>query len=249
MKGKVIEKPSGFAGNTGVLPAFSGTRRRDARVPMSFAIKSRFFKFAVALVFAACLIQTAGADTIGLEVDVNNISGNSGEYVFTIQSDWDWTITAISIYFDYGLYKGLEYTSGLPDGWEVTYTDPYENMGPEYPGELRLYYNDSKIGLTKDDEPLVFSVSFYWLGIEITDDYSALISIKDNPFEITAYNPMSVDDSEKVFVVVNGEHIFTELAPVPEPQTFVLLGAGLVGLAAYCRRNRLRNAKRQANAD
>lgn len=197
----------------------------------------RFFNYAVIMVFVTCLIQTAGATTIDLGVATGT---NEWEYVFTITNKTELNVTAFSFFFGTDLYNEVpSYTSNdmplswdIPDDWSIRYTNPYDNFfGELFSGELRIF---TYAGLAQDDV-LTFTVSFNW--IDIADDVNPLSNIEDSTFKISAYDPIS----EAYYYGIDVVHGEPQLpSGVPEPQALVLLGTGLLGLAAYYRRNRSR---------
>ena len=182
----------------------------------------KYFKLVAALFFVVCLARTASAASISYTSE--DLGNNLWQYNYTIYNNSQSDIDFFDIYFD-DSYDELHLLN-YPDGWwtEVLEAD---DMNP-----LMLS------GMAWDVDPLLpgnslglFSVVFNWLGIGTPGGQEfALYNFAENGFD----------------PVVGGfeSGVYTEetAPPVPEPQTFMLLGTGLVGLAAYYRRKQARKA-------
>ena len=185
-----------------------------------------FFKFAIAMFFAFFLIRPAVAVSISYTLDFNE-NTNSGQYNYTISNDSALYLDAFSIYFDYGLYEGLSVKS-LPADWDALTTQPvdYDEWG-QFPGELILW-SKSGIGLAPEELLTGLSVSFDWLGeAEVPGSQW---------FDVFILNP--VTGEPEVVDSLGAET--SDVSVVPEPQTLMLLGTGILALAAYHRRSRSR---------
>jgi hypothetical protein len=184
-----------------------------------------FLRLAAALFFATCLIQTAGAVTIGYEL--TNIEDNRWQYDYTISNDsteyfWD----AISIVFEYGSYSNLTLGVGVYDAdeylwiwndeWMLVLGEPTYMTGD---GELLAF---NFFGLSPDQSVSGLTVSFDWLGNgKPGDQLFTIIDVNDPTYTVGGGVTSNLDTSD-----------------VPEPQTFMLLGTGILGIAAYYRRVR-----------
>jgi hypothetical protein len=187
----------------------------------------RFFRLAAALFFAACLIQTVGAATIDIDINykLTNLGGDYWQYDYTITNNTDSELHGFAIYFDYG-YSGLslvtdpasweEWEPGYgvwQDNWLIMFGDPFDYNR----GELAAL---SDTGIAPGGVLDGLSVSFNWLGQGIPGNQL---------FELF--------DANFVSLGMVYETSPSEIPTVPEPQTFAMLGIGIVGLAAYYRRN------------
>ena len=74
------------------------------------------------------------------------------------------------------------------------------------------------------------SIGFDWLGLPETPGSQLFEFFNANFDSLDIFGYTSTSDLPQE----------SEMPPVPEPQTFMLFGTGLIGLAAYYRRNRKR---------
>ena len=181
-----------------------------------------FLRVVVSLVFALSLIQSAGAVTINYDLIEVDIESNRWQYTYTISNDFNMEIGWFAIYFDYDLYDGLVLGEEQPSNWMVELEVIDSIYGENYPGAMVATWAPSRFAQIEEFE--VFSVSFYWLGpdpkpgaqlFEVSDFYENIITM-----DFTSGNTPEV----------------------PEPQTLILLGTGLLGLAAYYRKKRGRKS-------
>lgn len=162
---------------------------------------------ALSLLFVS---NSSNATTINYEL--NSLGGSSWEYAYSVHNDTlSQDIEEFTIFFDYGLYSNLSVT-GAPIDWDPIVVEPQEILGfPEsgFYDALALSF-----GIAPGETLGGFSVSFDWLGAGTPG--SQYFEIVD-PWDFTAL------DSGMTSAAVAA-------APVPEPGTILLVGAGLVGL-------------------
>ena len=177
----------------------------------------KVLSLSLALFFAFCAIQTAEAATIDYKAEY--LGDTSWRYDYTITNDLSFDIGAFAIHFDYGLYDGLDHFTG-PEDWDVGGWNPefWDSANVEIPGQFFGFALEALIA--PGDSRTGFSVVFNWFGNEAPDSQF---------FEVI--DPLT-------FSAVGEGWTIAAPAPIPEPQTFVLLGTGILGLVAYYRRNR-----------
>ena len=186
-----------------------------------------FLRLAAALFFAVCLIQTAGAVTI--DYDLTNIVGNQWRYDYTIYNDLHTDLYWFVIDFNDADYFGLDVVDeSRPFGWDVFARDPEELLGMFLPGQVQAWTFDTGLAY---GEFLEFSIIFDWFGLPdkpVGGEQSWLAFAGDfDPENPAASGITAVSD-------------IYPASEVPEPQTFALMASGLLGLAAYYRKNRKR---------
>jgi hypothetical protein len=118
----------------------------------------------------------------------------------------------------------------VPYDWRAGVFNPGIIFGAEEDGGLMAL--NFGTGLAPGGILEGFSVYFNWIPSETT------------PNESQFFVTIRSSENGRFEFGDSGYALASDISAIPEPQTFVLLGAGLVGLAAYCRRNRSRNAKR-----
>ena len=186
-----------------------------------------FIKFVMMSFIVACVIQTAGAATI--DYSLTNIDGDRWQYDYTITntSTTD-NLYGFSIYFNNGFYRNLalevdsaswdEWDMGLgiwQEDWMIIFGDPFLYNDGEL-SALNLFTGLAPGGMLKG-----LSVSFDWLGVAGIP--------QGQKFELFDANFASLD--------IIGYTTDSDIPPVPEPQTFMLLGTGILCLTAYYRRS------------
>ena len=218
-----------------------------------------FFKFAPALLFAVFLIRPAVAVSISYTLDFDEDS-KSGQYNYTISNDSSQSLDGFKIYFDYGSYDSLSLVnsnlySDLYPGWTIYEpVDPHQEiitiMGIsliiDRPGEIYAAW-DVNDGTWND--LLEFSVLFSWLGngtpgsqnfVPLYYDLNHCDpGFPDDPCGGLVEWPASDSGDGKYYTDLS------DTSPVPEPQTFMLLGTGILAIAAYHRRNISSKTKRR----
>jgi hypothetical protein len=142
--------------------------------------------------------------------DVTNISGNLWEYEYEVVNN---TLLAdideFTIWFEYGLYDGLNVTTPVAD-WDEIVSQPDIILPVLDDGFYDAYALVS--GIAPATSKSGFSVSFNWLGLGTPDSQF---------FEIVDTNSFNMLDSGYTTP-------FPSAAPIPEPATMFLLAPGLV---------------------
>jgi hypothetical protein len=181
----------------------------------------------VALFLAFCAAQTAEAAVISYTTAQDALKEDRWYNTYRVFNDstTDY-IDAFTIYFDYGLYDGLDVVV-YPSGWDSAFWDPGITFGVEEPGEVVIWAYGAGIA-PGESLPGIVVVGFDWLA-------------GGTPGGNQAFNILDPDNDYLPFEDRGGWASFDAGepgAPVPEPGTLALLGTGVVGLAAYCRRMR-----------
>jgi hypothetical protein len=170
---------------------------------------------AAMLLLIVCVSQAATVEYTAI-----NMGGNAWQYDYVITNDTQYDIDLFDIYFDDGTYyQDLTFLSG-PAGWDAlvmqwSFTDPFTLTGL------------ADTPLLQYESAGIFSVTFNWAGDGAPGEQAFALFNSAYSWE----DPLA------------GGSTSESPSPVPEPQTFMLLGTGLMGLAAYYRRTR--NARKR----
>ena len=177
----------------------------------------RIIGITATLFLAFCLGQTAEAAVITYES--SNLGGNRWQYDYTIFNDSaSDIITAFDINFDFGYYSNIEHLSS-PAGWDSVADDPFSlGTNLEIDGILTAWALEEAFYLLPNNSLGIFSVVFDWFGNDAPLG-QLYVLYGDNNWNII------------------GDGWTAGVPPeIPEPQTFMLLGTGILAMAAYYRR-------------
>ena len=201
----------------------------------------KYFKLAAILFFAVFAIQTANAVTISYNLE--NIEGNRWKYNYTVYNDSPFDIYAVDIYLNefnseiekmitqypdesrQSIFDAFDMKVAALDGWDTYITAPHIGLGGlvENPTMLSVEALDEL--LLQGDSLDVFGIAFNWFGDGIPETVGQLFELWGDGWKFLGDGRTSYENIPP---------------PIPEPQTFMLLGTGLVGLAAYYRRKMAR---------
>ena len=192
----------------------------------------KYFRLAITLVFAICAIQPASAAIINYTA--TTLDDGRWQYDYTIYNDSQIDIIAFDIYFDFneGPYSGLDlFAYPDPDysGWNQDIFPPFTWSGVALEPWMLSAWAEDGDPLSYGGSLGVFSVVFNWAGNETPGNQ--MFRLWDSNWNDFAYGWTTA--------------IEEDMPPIPEPQTFMLLGTGLLGLAAYYRRKQARKSGKQ----
>lgn len=142
------------------------------------------------------------------------------QYTYTVSDHTFAADTGFTIYFDYALYGAIDPFPTSPNAdWDVLTWDPDPGIPDD--GAFDAYAWNDNASLA---DP--FTVSFVWMGAGTPGAQF---------FDV--YDGFTFD------ILDSGTSVASQVAPIPEPATLLLLGTGLVGLAGYRKRRSANTAK------
>ena len=205
----------------------------------------KYFKIAAGMFFVACMIQTAAGTAIEYASQYDQ-EQDRWQYDYTITNNLDENIFAFAIYFgspdnsDTQFYYSdlaiggvnLDDWDGWLDVWNGWFVDGWNPRDPGYrgferyeAGQIVAFSSDPNAIWLAPGEYLELSISFNWLG---------------DGTPVGQFYEMLYSDFATVLDDGFASYKGNDIQPVPESQTFMLMGMGLIGLAAYYRRSRKR---------
>lgn len=177
--------------------------------------------------------QGAPGGSVYFDIDVLNPLGITIEQLFT-NTDNTFLTGQMNVYTRSGTFSGFESSSA---GWSLVSSGTGSSAGEDNPSGFDIadfFLSQGNFGIAIESEGLVWGHN-YTNGDGSNQFYSnsdlslSLGSATNSPFSGNVFNPR----------VWNGTIEYTVGgAPVPEPTTMLLFGAGLIGLVGRYRRKK-----------
>ncbi len=157
------------------------------------------------------LLPWSVAQTSPIYYEVNNLSGNSWEYSYTVDNQLTTPIDEFTVWFTLGMYENLAITGSPTPDWDGFTAEPDPGLPDDGYADWATY------GLSIDPGEVLggFSVTFDYLGAGTPGEQF---------FELFDANFDLLSDGQTQLLVVMPP------ASVPEPSMPLLLALGLSGL-------------------